>query len=467
MQVYAATPVFLALIALCALGGSRGLLLLVAASLPTGMLAVASLPSLGGLSLLAVNVAAAALVATGCGTLMARLVRHEAMRIEPASLALMAFALYALFSATVLVRLFAGHTMVFALARGAVGVKVSALFSWGKVWLAPGSSNISQTFYILLACGFFVAACHALSRHGPTLAAQAMALAGGVNLVLGLMDLASLDAALAPIRTANYSLANEASVSGIARVVGGYSEAASFGAASATFFGWSATAFLRRGRVRDAGLALGNGAFAVLALSSTGIVALAAVVAVLIPAALLRLPARIGRGRLLLGACALAAVALGVGCTLALTRAPDLIGAVLGDLILDKSGSASGLERTAWAMGGLSALADTWGLGAGAGSLRSNGLAFVLLGSVGIPGTAAFAAFLALAFGGPAAPGQADALSCARVAGLAVLVSQALAATVPDPGIALVLLAAIATAARRVPAAQAQPRAAPGLRVAR
>ncbi|WP_226781562.1 hypothetical protein [Oceaniglobus trochenteri] len=449
MQFYLISPLFFVAMGLCAMGGMHRLLMFLCAMMPFGMLAVVGLPAVGGLSLLAVNLSAAALVAGGVLILLSRLMRGQAIAIAPATFALLAFALYAVFSATVLVRLFAGETMVFALSRGAVGVKVSTQFSWGKVWLGPSSSNISQTFYVLLACGFFIVASQILCRRGAAFGARCFALAAGVNLALGLLDLAALDPLLSVVRTASYSLANEASVRGIPRVIGGFSEAASFGSASAMFCGYFASAWTGSRRLRDGVLALGNGAFAMLALSSTGIVALAVVVMVLTPRLILGMPQRIAPRHVLAGALALAAGALAVAAVLTLTDAPAMISSVIDDLILDKSGSSSGIERTAWAMGGLEALRDTWGLGAGTGSLRSNGLPFVLLGSVGIIGTACFVVFLWLAFGGRAAPGQAATLAAARVGALAVIVSMLLAATVPDPGVPLIFLAALAIAARQ------------------
>lgn len=458
MQLYLISPIFFLFLALCALGGMHRLLMFLCAMMPFGMLAVIGLPAVGGLSLLAVNIAAAALIGMGCLVLLSRLMRGIPVRVEPATIALLAFAGYAIFSATVLVHLFAGETMVFALSRGATGVRVSTFFSWGKVWLGPSSSNISQTFYVLLACGLFIVASHVLSRHGAAFGARCLALAATINVALGLLDLAAMDPLLEIVRTASYSLANEASVHGIPRVIGGYSEAASFGSASAMFFGYFASAWSHSGRMRDAVLALGNGIFAALALSSTGIVALAVVLVVLAPRLVSRMPGRIGRGHLLGGALVLAGGALTLAALLTLTEAPAMIASVLDDLIFDKSGSSSGQERTAWALGGLEALRDTWGLGAGTGSLRSNGLLFVMLGSVGIIGTACFVTFLWLAFGGRAAPGQAATLSNARVAALAVIVSMLLAATVPDPGVPLIFLAALAVSSRpRAPARTALP----------
>ncbi|MDO5643458.1 MAG: hypothetical protein Q4G26_13875 [Paracoccus sp. (in: a-proteobacteria)] len=448
MEIYAITPVFALILLIAAAGGSRGLLILVAAMVPFGMLAVIGLPAVGGLSLLAVNMAAAALVGGRGLVLVSRIVARRPIHLDGASIALICFALYAVFSATVLVRLFAGEIMVFPLARDVAGTRVSTFFAWGKTWLGPSNANISQTFYVLLACAFFLAARDALRQWGPDFGARCMALAAGVNIALGLMDLMAMDALLDLVRTANYSLINAATVQGIPRVIGGYSEAAGFGAASALFFAFFAPGWLETGRGRDGLLALGNGAFALLALSSTGVIAMAVICALLLPRLIAPLRGGLGRGQMLGLALMLALGGLALAGLLILTPAPEMIASVIGDLIVNKSQSASGMERTAWAMGGLETLRDTWGLGAGTGSLRSNGLAFVLLGSMGVIGTGAFLAFLVLAFTGRPAPAHRVVMAQARLGAVAVLVTMLLAATIPDPGIPLVFLAAIALAAR-------------------
>ncbi|WP_179379312.1 hypothetical protein [Jannaschia marina] len=449
MQLYPATPVFLVLLALCVIGGPRRLLILLSAMLPFGMFAALSLPAVGGLSILAVNLTAAVLAGFGALALIGNLMRGRSITVEPAAIALLLFTAYAIFSATVLVRLFAGEMMVFPLSRNETGVRVSVLFSWGKVWLGPTSSNISQTFYVALACGFFIAACRALAAQGAAFGGRCMAVAASVNIALGSLDLAGLDDLLSYVRTANYTLANSASVNGLARIIGGYSEAASFGTASAVFYAYFASAATNGGRRTDTLLAAGSALCTVLALSSTGLIALAVTTLLLAIRGVARLPSRVTAETVLRLVAGLLTMALTTAAVLLLTDAPDIIMAVLDDLIFEKSSSSSGQERMAWSLGGLAALRDTWGLGAGTGSIRSNGLVFVLLGSVGLPGTALFAAFLWLAFAGRAAPGQEAHLSNARLAAVAVLVSMLLAATVPDPGVPLILLAAIAVTARR------------------
>ena len=304
-------------------------MILVAVMMPFGMLAIIGLPKLGGLSLLAVNVASAAAVGAGVLLLLGQLLRGERIKLEPSAIAMLIFAAYTVFSATVLVRLFSGEIMVFSLSRAAGGVRVSTAFLWGKVWLAPGSSNISQSFYIVLACGLFIVAVQQLSRHGAAFGDRCMAWAAGINLGLGLLDMAALDPLLALIRTASYSLMNEATVAGIPRIIGGFSESASFGAFSAVLFAYFATLALRTGRRRDVVLALGNGVFACLALSATGLLAVAVVTCILLLQLQVRMPKQTSRGMLLAFGLLMAAGGLGLAAALTLTEAPAMVASVI------------------------------------------------------------------------------------------------------------------------------------------
>ena len=449
MELYLISPVFFGALAIASLRGMDTLLLMTAAMIPFGMMAVISLPSVGGLSLLAANLAAAGLVFNGSLLLLTRLLRGQSVYIEPASIALGLYALYAVFSATVLVRLFAGETMVFSLARGVQGVRVSTEFAWGKVWLGPTSTNISQTFYVLLSFCFFVAATKVLQQRGAAFGERCLVVAATINLVLGTLDALGMDPLLEVIRTANYSLMNSASVSGIPRIIGGFPEAASFGGATTLFFAYFGSAYLGSGRPRDAVIAAASGGFALFSLSSTGLVALVFVSLLLLARVIIGVGASVARAALVTWTIVLTAVACAIGYLLIFTATLDVMLAIVDRLIFTKSSSSSGAERSAWALGGLEALRDSYGLGVGTGSLRSNGLIFVLLGSVGVVGTACFLAFLWLAFGGKARAADAAILTNARTAAVAVLVAMLMSATVPDPGVQLVFLAAIACAAKR------------------
>jgi hypothetical protein len=453
VQLSLITPVFLALLGLAMLGGLPRVLMLTVASLPFGMLAVVNLPAVGGISILAANLSAAALVGLGVLMLLTRLMRGSPVEVEPATFALAVFAIYAIISATILVRLFAGDIMVFSLARGAQTVQVETAFAMGKVLLAPSTSNLSQTFYILVSACFFVIALHVLTRFGPQFGERSLAISGCINIVLGLLDFLRADALLAPIRTANYALLNFHTVSGMNRIVGGFPEPASFGTFSVALFAYFATSYLYTARPLHLWLAIGNGLFGFFSLSATGLVPLGLAAIVVMALGMGGLRHGMHPVRVVATVAAVTASTLAVGYAWAFTDSADTLATAINRLIFEKHETSSGIERSAWAMGGLEAFRESWGLGVGVGSLRSNGLVFSVLGSMGIVGALSLAAFLGLAFGSAQKRLGLEArrfLASARLAGLSLLLSFLLAATSPDPGLVLVFFAAMAVAAKRM-----------------
>jgi hypothetical protein len=330
----------------------------------------------------------------------------------------------------------------------------------GKVWLAPGTPNISQTFYVVLGFGFFVTTAHVLAHRGVEFGESCLAAAASANVVLGVLDALGLDSLLSPIRTANYALLNHHSVLGLPRVVGGFPEASAFGSVSTVFFAYFAAAFIARRQSQHGWLALANGLLALFALSSTGLLSVA-IVSVFLIVQLHRLGGLRPRTlHVMVFAATISAIAVAFAYVLLFTEAPTTAQRVIERLILEKSDSKSGIERLAWAMGGLEALRDSWGLGVGMGSIRGNGLAFVALGSVGVGGTLCLLAFLWLAFGParqPVSPLSSQVLACARIAGVPTLTAALLTATAPDPGTLLLFLAALAVAAKQPLSVAARP----------
>ncbi|RMH38543.1 MAG: hypothetical protein D6688_14900 [Alphaproteobacteria bacterium] len=146
-------------------------------------------------------------------------------------------------------------------------------------------------------------------------------------------------------------------------------------------------------------------------------------------------------------------LALAVAATslaLAVTPLLSVMAETFQDLVLSKPQSLSGLERKAWALSGFRTFVETFGLGAGLGSIRSNGLVPVLLGSVGLPGTLLFAGFAWTALAGSArglSGLRRRVLLSARLGGLAQLAAMFLSGTTPDPGLFLVTMAAMASVA--------------------
>lgn len=446
MTVYPVSAVFMLLWLWVTLKDPDKGLTVALAAFPFGMLAAVNA---GGLSILMAHALAAMTLAVFALRRVSG--RLAPMRVPPAGIYLWFFGLYALFSAIILVRLFSGTFLVFPMSFDLKGVAVSTAFYSTMKPLAVSNSNISQAGYILLSCIFFLVVADVLRRRGPAIVEAGLVWAAGLNVVLGFVDMLGADDLLSVIRTAHYSLNNHHVFFGFPRVIGGFAEASEFGAFSATMFAYFGLSFLI-GRKRLHGqLALGNLACAALSFSSTGYASVFAAVIVI----LLSSRRFLGRGISWAfghGVIFVPAIA-GIGLSVALITTPllDLVGEVTEFLFVEKAMSSSGLERMAWARSALNAFFQTWGLGAGVGSLRANGLIAVLLGSVGIPGTVAFIAFVWTAFRPIGSVDDANAMRyfhAARAAALTLLSAKLVSGTTPDPTLVLMAVAAVATHAR-------------------
>ncbi len=463
MQVFPITPVIFALWAIMVVRETDRALATAICLLPFGMLAAVALPAMGGLSLMGTQLVAALTIAIITATAAVALMRGEDQHIPVEAIPLALYAAYGLISATLLVRLFEGEFSVFSLSRGEVGAQISIFFRSTLVPLRPGNSNLAQAGYILISFAFFLAAWGMLRRKGALYGERLLVIVALINAALGVLDLLGLDPVLSVVRTATYSLANEQVSAGLPRIVGGYPEPSSFGGFTAILFGFFAAAFVTSGRQLHGVLALLSLAFALASLAASAFIALAGasiVIAIQAPRAALR---PVARTTGLAGAAAVS-LAVALACLVVVaTPLPDMVERLINEILFDKVTSESGLERGAWAAYGLVAFRETFGLGAGVGSLRSNGLVSVILGSVGVPGALAFLIFLAMAFLRPVAPGcptEIKAIHAGACAGAAAQLSAMLAsATVPDPGLPLVFLAALATVSRT---AAARPQASAG-----
>jgi hypothetical protein len=422
--------------------------LVVAAMLPLGMF---SILSLGGFSLLASDFLAAMTIGVATLLLVAR--RPQSVFVSPSAIPLMLFAAYATFASTVLVRLFSGQVQVFAFNRLYDGERVSVHFSGAKNALAPGAANISQVAYILLAVFFFLFLSSVGRRKGTEFLIRGIVAAGLLNVILAVLDLAGTDGLLGFVRTADYALLSDHSVSGLPRVIGGFAEASAFGAYSSGFGAFLLVFGLKAGRPRLAMLGALNLLAAALSLSSTGFVGLLTLSAIggVFFLGVLR---RRNSALALSAIGAIFAIALGL-IALVLLLASDrfLIGGILDRLLLSKFDSVSGMERLAMAQNGLEVFMVTWGLGAGAGSVLASGYFFAVLGAVGIPGAVFLIWFFAQAFFGRAT-GLDQTAAAARTATQVFLVVWmaviAASAVTPSPGLLAFFMAAIAESCRQV-----------------
>ena len=447
MQLFPVSIVIALLFLLAIRRGLESGMYLGIALLPFGMAAFANLPAVGNLSLPAAEVVA------GCTIGLMVLWR---LRYAPASLLggfdgygtlLLLLGAYALFSGTILVRLFEYRLYVFPLNAADDGLLVSPYFGSRIDLLEAGATNVSQLFYLLFSIAFFFLCRAVATRRTVAFAHEALVTAAWLNVALGALDLVGLDAPLAFVRTAKYALLAGNEIGGVARVVGGFSEASSYGAFSASLAAYFAAHALFDGGRRSVLLAAVSAAAAVLSLSSTAYLGLGVAAAGLLAGAFWAFLRRSVPTRHLvflhlatLGAVVLAFVVL-------VTGLPALVVDVMDQLLFSKAESSSALERGAWATMAMRAFSESYYLGVGVGSLRGNGLASVFLGSVGIPGTALLFVFYLRVLtrrvphlaDDPAAKSRRAIANAARLGIVTKLSMSAVSATTPDPGLMMML----------------------------
>ena len=369
---------------------SSGPAALYAVSVVGGFMSLQMLPGAGGgVNLLPQTVFAAVVigkVALGRGNLL----RAAEAALDPGRLGLFtAFMVYAMLSALLLPRMFAGLVEVIPL--GGADLTGSSL-------LAPRPGNVTQTGYMLssylTALAFAVIGSRLdVRRHY----LQAL-LWGGLTVILaGLIDLAcyraGLSALLDPFRTASYTLLTDVEAAGAKRVVGFTPEASAYGGLCVA--GASTILFLRplyrEGRQRLAATAvlLGLLAMGALSTSATAYVGCGILAAVYLFDLARRFLDRNAFGRDVLGweVGLLSIVALIAFAVAAL--APERIAPIFDmfdKVVLQKTASYSFYQRSMWTRTGWQAFLDTGGLGAGLGSLRTSNWSISIIGSTGVFG---------------------------------------------------------------------------------
>jgi hypothetical protein len=124
---------------------------------------------------------------------------------------------------------------------------------------------------------------------------------------------------------------------------------------------------------------------------------------------------------------------------------------LLDTLIVNKLSSDSGVERTAWNRQALTNFAETFGLGAGIGSLRASSFPVAVLASIGVIGAISYGAFLVCVLFRWQLDRHDDPLvaasqTAARWACLAYLTAASVAGSFIDLGLVFFVFAALACA---------------------
>jgi hypothetical protein len=424
--------------------------------IPLGATSVIELPD-SGMSLLALQVTAA--LTTGVAFLFSyggqRQTSTSGLR---SSVVLMGtLCVYGAISAFIYPRLFFDKVLVVPYTGTYDGQRVSEAFSTTIIPLSPVSSNISQPAYLAASLGFFMVLLWIGRIRGAKFLSDAFLMAAVVNIAFGVLDYFRMDIFLEYFRTADYAIFTDTGIMGADRLIGGFPEPAAFGATSITFAAYGLSRFIDRNDKVAGAIGLVSAVFGMLALSTTAIFGAAIMFVWLF--------ARIAqdvfsgsngkRGAMILLATSIISGFLIVG--LSFTPFPNYVMELLNTLVFSKADSSSGLERGFWAASGFRVFFETYGLGAGLGSVRSNGLLPVMLANIGLIGLVLFLGFLWSVFlknlpkVSPASSPAVEAKSLFRAASAGAVVNLAMAAVsgvLVDPGITFFTFAAIAVIAR-------------------
>jgi len=376
---------------------------------------------------------------------------HHCLKFPHAGFWLLLTVIYGTVSTFLMPRLFAGLSYVYA-------IRAESSTGYILVPLGPSSGNLTQTIYFVGDFICFVAfyACASTSDGKRVIGYAALACAG-VNLAFAVLDLVTYwtnaTEMLTFIRNASYRMLNDTEVAGFKRIVGSFSEAASFAYATLGMFAFTGRLWLCGVFPR---LTFALAALSLLALifstSTTAYVGLSAFFAVVYLDGLIRTWA--GRGTVQMFAFVyVSPVLILIFVTvLALDDARWLyVQHLLDNVIFNKLSSDSGVERTAWNHQALNTFFDTLGFGAGIGSLRASSFLVAVLASLGVIGAITYGAFLVCVLFGRREWRRLglfeDAIQqAARSACLAWLIAASVAGSFIDLGLAFFVFAALACA---------------------
>ena len=449
MSVFASGLFLLAIFILFLFKGKSSAFIYATCLIPFGTAAVFSL---SGLSVLSIQLCFAIFTSVYAAAWIFRSRFKSTLKVELTVAILICLALYAILASFILPRLFQGEIFVFSLDRDAVGSRVSSAYLSVLSPLKPSKGNISQPFYFVLTVAIFVIAVSLGRQKSPEILHKAIVGAALVNITLGTLDLLGGDAILEIFRTANYAYSTDATMLGRARLTGGFPEASGFAGLSVTFFAYFLARFIQTKKINSALLSGISFSLGVLSYSSTFILAATAVVAFLITSGFVRIliTKRIAKFHIIIIAVVLLTFAALALLSL-ITPLGEEIYAVFDSLIFNKSGSSSGLERGHWAVRGLQILFESYGLGIGLGSTRTNGLISVWASNFGILGIILFLAFYYFILVAQSRRILEDSyhqlFKSAQLGLIAMLSTDLVSATTPDPGVLHAILAAICVTA--------------------
>jgi hypothetical protein len=354
---------------------------------------------------------------------------------------------YGLASAYFMPRIFAGQTSVFP---------VRIYFNAITLPLEPTASNLTQSIYFVADfVTFALMYGYGGSLSGYRVIGNAALACVVLNLLFAALDLVTYltgtSELMAFIRNANYSVMAEAEMLGLKRIVGSFSEASSFASATLGCFAFTFRLWLLGVRpLLTSSLSFLSLTALIFATSTTGYVGLVAFMLFVyiqtgVRSALRPITPQM-LGFLVSGPLVVLLIIIVVALNADSSRYAQNL---LDTMILDKMSTTSGLERSAWNYQAMLNFFDTFGFGAGLGSLRASSFPIVVLANFGLVGTAIFAMFfIKLLFSPPTkqtgfsmeeATRQAAKSTC-----IASLITHAISGALIDLGVSFYAFAALA-----------------------
>ncbi len=430
------------------------------ASLPFGSTAFATLSGLGGSSPLIYTLFCLGIISVI--VLRRRLLRDLAIVFTqfPSAWIVIILTAYAIVSAMIFPRLFAGQTTAFIPVEGVVT----------ELPLSPISGNITQTAYFALGALTFIALSVLLLREENLKAVRRGFFAFIIiNAILGIIDLAGkvtgVGDVLLPIRTASYAFLVEVEQGGFWRIAGGFSEASAFGGTSLACLSFAYVYWRQARSVFAFGVTVVMLLLVLLSTSSAAYAGLA--ILCLAPLASLARSAIRNRFRsddlLLIALGAIAIIGL-LSIYLYNDKLFQPVTELIETTILDKAQSQSAIERSYWNERSLQSFVETAGVGIGMGSSRSSSWIVSVLSQLGVLGTLAMLSLVAVTFRGmrglPRAPDTVEIFalaSAARASGAATLLARCIAGSSADPSMIFFLSLATVVACRYHVSTRQQP----------
>ena len=321
--------------------------------------------------------------------------------------------------------------------------------------LGPTSGNITQSIYLTadLIC-FTLVRAFAQTAPGMRLVLNALIAYCCGDVLFAALDLVTYwtntAAALEFMRNATYQLHNDTEVEGLKRIVGSFTETSAFAYATLGVVGFTGRLWIGGFRARLTGIiAAASFMLLIFSTSSTAYGALPLLSAILfLVAARLVWRGRAGRNAAVFTIAAPLAILL---AALAIRLHPAAWNSVhdyVDLLLFDKSASQSGIERGRWNTTAIRNFIETFGLGAGVGSVRASSFPIAVLANLGVVGATAYSLFLAHVLTGAqdGDPHAALLRAAARMGCIGLLSAAILSGTLVDLGLPFFIMAGLATA---------------------